>query len=145
MWHNLKTCKILYYSDGRLTAVKKRFDIPYPAQLKVNIIDKNRKLLHGTLPAYSGQIMKAAKRNDRVSINHRTSAFLESYFDILFALNEQTHPGEKRLIPLAKKTCPLLPNRFEENLQALLGHMFTAPEKLSDDLTAILQNLEKIL
>ena len=145
MWHNLNTCKILYDRNGRLAAAKKRFNIPYPARLKENIISRNRKLLHGTLPAYEGQILKAAGRNDLVSINHRVSAFLESYFDILFALNEPTHPGEKRLIPLAKKTCPLLPNRFEENLQALLGHMFTAPEKLSDDLTAILQNLEKIL
>lgn len=145
MWHNLKTCKILYDRDGRLTAVKKRFDIPYPAQLKVNIIDKNRKLLHGTLPAYSGQIMKAAKRNDRVSINHRTSAFLESYFDILFALNEQTHPGEKRLVSLAKEACPVLPEDFEKNLNTLFSHMFTAPEQIYQDLTVILHNLEKIL
>lgn len=145
MWHNLRTCKILYDRDGRLTAAKKRFDIPYPARLKENIIERNRQLLRGTLPAYNGQITKAANRGDTVSLNHRVSAFLESYFDILFALNEQTHPGEKRLISLAKETCPRLPEDFEENLVKLFSHMFTDSRALSEDLTRIVDALEKIL
>ena len=145
MWHNLKTCKILYDRDGRLSAAKERFDIPYPAALKKNIIANNLKLLRGTLPAYDGQIRKAANRNDLVSINHRTAAFLESYFDILFALNEQTHPGEKRLISLARQMCSLLPEHFEENLNRLFCHMFSEPDKLADDLTSIVTALEKIL
>lgn len=145
MWHNLRTCKILYDRDGRLAAAKERFDIPYPTRLKENIIERNRKLLRGTLPAYNGQIIKAANRGDTVSINHRVSAFLESYFDILFALNEQTHPGEKRLISLARETCPRLPEAFEENLDLLFAHMFTDHRALSDDLTRIVDALEKIL
>lgn len=145
MWHNLKTCKILYDKNGRLAAAKTRFLIPYPARLKQNIIERNRKLLHGMLPSYDGQILKAAGRGDLISINHRVSAFLESYFDILFAVNEQTHPGEKRLVPLAKDTCALLPTRFEDNLNTLFSHLFTAPEYIGKDLTVILLELEKIL
>lgn len=145
MWHNLNTCKVLYDRDGRLTAAKKRFHIPYPDPLKANIIDRNLKLLCGTLPAYSGQIIKAARRGDTVSINHRVSAFLESYFDILFALNRQTHPGEKRLIPLVRECCAVLPDHFDENLNLLFSHMFTQPELLSDDLAKIVDELKKIL
>ncbi len=145
MWHNLITCKILYDSNGRLTAARERFSVPYPPKLKAAIMERNRKLLHGTLPAYDSQIRKAAARGDMVSVNHRVSAFLESYFDVLFARNDQTHPGEKRLISLAKETCPLLPRDFEENLNALFSHLFTAPEQIADDLTVILQNLEMIL
>lgn len=145
MWHNLNTCRILYDRDGRLAAVKQRFHVPYPAGLKENIISRNRKLLHGTLPAYFGQITKAAGRFDLVSVNHRTAAFLESYFDIVFALNEQTHPGEKRLIALAKESCRILPADFEDNLNTLFHHMFTAPELLQNDLTRIMDELEKIL
>ena len=145
MWHNLRTCKILWDKGGRLTAAQKRFDVPYPTALKANIIENNRKLLHGILPSYDGQIRKAAGRQDLVSINHRVSAFLESYFDILFALNEQTHPGEKRLISLARQMCPILPKHFEENLNSLFSHMFTDEAALSDDLTAIVMELEKIL
>lgn len=145
MWHNLRTCKILYDRDGRLAAAKKRFDIPYPAGLKNSIIENNMKLLRGTLPAYDGQIRKAAGREDLVSVNHRVSAFLESYFDILFALNEKTHPGEKRLVSLAKESCPLLPERFEENLHGLFSCMFTDPDALNGNVTRIVDELEKIL
>lgn len=145
MWHNLNTCKILFDRYGRLAAAKERFNIPYPQQLKQNIIHRNRKLLQGTLPAYSGQIKKAVSRTDLVSINHRVAAFLESYFDILFALNERTHPGEKRLMTLAAETCTLLPDGFEENLNSLFSHLFSQPKLVHQDLTVILQNLEKIL
>lgn len=145
MWHNLRTCKILYDASGRLSAAKNRFDIPYPSKLKENIIDQGWKLLHSAMPAYGLQIKKAAKRSDLVSVNHRVAAFLESYFDVLFARNEQTHPGEKRLIQLCKESCAVLPENFEENLLSLFSHMFSAPEKISEDLDRILKELAKIL
>lgn len=145
MWHNLLTCKILVDKEGRLAAAKERFDVPYPALLKNNIIQRNLKLLRGTLPAYDGQIRKAASRDDRVSVCHRTAAFMESYFDILWALNEKTHPGEKRLMSLCRQQCALLPDRFEENLDTLYAHLFTQPDTIAQDLQAIIDELTKIL
>ena len=145
MWHNLRTCKILYDETSRLADVKNRFNVPYPQELKQSIIQRNHKLLTGTLPAYDHQIRKAAGRNDRVSVNHRITAFLESYFDLLFALNEQTHPGEKRLMMLCRENCDILPEYFEENLTALLTHAQTEPERISEDLTRIIDALTKIL
>ena len=121
MWHNLKTCKILYDRDGRLAAAKRRFDVPYPQALKAAIVVRNMRLLSDSLPAYDAQIAKAAGRGDLVSVNHRTAAFLEAYFDVLFALNEQTHPGEKRLVQLCLERCTLLPADFEENIRALFA------------------------
>ena len=145
MWHNLITCKILWDKEGRLQAAKTRFCVPYPQALKENIIHTNRRLLHTSMPAYRDQIRKAVGRGDLVSINHRTAAFMESYFDILFALNEQTHPGEKRLIPLCKARCAKLPARFEENLSALYRHLFTDPQAACDILDDIIEELEKVL
>lgn len=145
MWHNLRTCRIIYDEAGRLTAAQKRFDVPYPAQLKKNIINRNRQLLSGMLPSYDGQILKAAGRGDQVSICHRTAAFMESYFDIIWALNEQTHPGEKRLVSLCKAHCSLLPADFEGNLEKLYSHLFAAPEKIGGDLAGIVAELGKIL
>ena len=145
MWHNLRTCKIIYDENGRLAETKKRFDVPYPAQLKQNIISRNWKLLSGMLPSYDGQIRKAAGRDDKVSICHRTAAFMESYFDILWALNEQTHPGEKRLVNLCKAHCKLLPEDFEANLNTLYAHLFTEPKLIPHDLTRIVEELGKIL
>ena len=64
----------------------------------------------------NNQIAKALMRNDLVSINHRLAAFLASYFDILFAINEIPHPGEKKLIDIVENQCNIKPENFKENL-----------------------------
>lgn len=144
MWHNLRTCKIIYDREGRLEATKKRFDVPYPKQLKTNIIERNMKLLHSSLPAYETQIKKAVEREDYVSMNHRVAAFMESYFDIIFAVNEMTHPGEKRLVQLCLNNCEVLPNQFEENIKQLYADLFTNCDMVSQDIAKIVTELEKI-
>ena len=103
------------------------------------------KLLSDAMPAYSTQIKKAINRNDLVSIGHRTSAFMESYFDIIWAMNEMTHPGEKRLISLCKQKCSILPENFEENIARLYSHLFTDTEKVNDDIKEIIDELKKVL
>ena len=145
MWHNIKTCKIVFDRNGRLVQVQKRFDVPYPEELRQNIIARNMNLLHGTMPAYDGQIAKAVKRNDKVSITHRTAAFLESYFDVLFAYNRLTHPGEKRLVALCKCDCKVLPRDFEDNLNELFSVMFSDPYKIESVLMSIVGNLKDML
>ena len=145
MWHNLRTCKIIYDRNGHLGSAKKRFDVPYPPQLKENIIHQNLRLLHDNLPSYDGQILKAVKRQDEVSICHRTAAFMESYFDIIWALNEMTHPGEKRLVSLCVENCKILPANFQENIHNLYRDLFTFPEKTQENLAKLVDELIKIL
>lgn len=145
MWHNLRTCRILYDRDGRLQTVKDRFSIPYPQQLKENIISKNMQLLSDAMPAYRLQIAKAVERRDLVSIGHRTAAFMESYFDIIWAMNELTHPGEKRLVSLCKKQCSVLPADFEENIERLYADLFTNPDAVGEDIFRIIRELKKVL
>lgn len=145
MWHNLITCKIICDKSGRLQKVKDRFAVSYPEQLRQNIIDKNMKLLSSMLPSYDGQIKKAVNRGDLISINHRTSAFFESYFDILFALNRLTHPGEKRLVELCKKNCEVLPDNFEENIHKLFNDLFTNSGEVHNDLKIIVEEIKKIV
>lgn len=48
-----------------------------------------------------------------VSVNHRMAAFVASYFDIVFAINRLPHPGEKRLIQIAKRDCTVIPYNME--------------------------------
>lgn len=124
MWHNLITSKIVFDKDGSLKALQDKYRIPYPKTLKENIISNNLKLLNGMLPSFDMQIQKAEKRGDLVSVNHRVAEFLASYFDIIFALNEMTHPGEKRMQSICAKECNILPRNFEENLNRLFDGMF---------------------
>lgn len=144
MWHNLLTCRILYDQNGRLTRTKERFQVPYPPQLRQNILAHSWRLLHASMPAYDGQLLKAARRGDLVSVNHRAAAFLEAYFDYLFALNGRTHPGEKRLIQICRERCGILPARFEENLEGLFQDLFGAPDQVGGRISAILSELERL-
>ena len=145
MWHNLITSQIVLDKNGKLSGLQAKYQIKYPEKLKKNIISNNLKLLSGTLPAYDMQIKKAESRGDLVSVNHRVTEFLASYFDIIFALNEMTHPGEKRMQSICSTECKILPDRFNENLSRLFAGMFR--ENISpviDDIVVELQKLVKM-
>lgn len=124
LWHNLITSKIVVDKNGLLKAMQDKYNIPYPQKLKANIVKNNLTLLNGILPSFDMQIKKSVKRGDLVSVNHRVTEFLASYFDIIFALNEMTHPGEKRMQSIASAECKVLPNNFDENLNRLFALMF---------------------
>ena len=147
MWHNLLNCRILYDETGRLAAAKERYAIPYPEALKAAIVERQLKLLDSAMPAYPVQIRKAVKRGDLVSVNHRTAEFLASYFDLIFAINGKTHPGETRLTELCLAECSFLPEHFEENLESLFRHMYAAGEeqlKCLDAVEAIVEEVKKL-
>lgn len=144
MWHNLLHSRILYDTDDKFRKMQERFDIPYPDKLKDNIISKNMRLLTGNLPSYDMQIKKALKRGDMVSVNHRTAAFMESYFDIIFALNKLTHPGEKRMVQYAIQDAEILPEDFEKNIEDLFTNMYTDSNAFVETLEKIIDSLKKI-
>lgn len=146
MWHNLINCKILYDKNGMLEAAKKKFNIPYPKQLKKAIIKKQMQLIDSAMPAYKVQIAKAVKRGDLVSVNHRVTEFLASYFDLLFALNEKTHIGEKRLIEWCKINYTILPKDFEKNINDLFHHMYCGNQTIiMNDVNKIIEYIKKIV
>lgn len=143
MWHNLVTCKIIYDREEGLARVQKRFDVPYPQKLRENIIARNMKLLSTALPSYDKQIHKANSRFDLVSINHRVTEFLASYFDVIFALNNMTHPGEKRMVSICKEKCSLLPKDFEKNISELFCNMYNG--SVDEYISKIVHELSKII
>lgn len=145
MWHNLLHSRILYDKSGKLTTMQSQYNVPYPDKLRENIIQQNMRLLSGNLPSYDLQIKKALARKDWVSVNHRTAAFLESYFDIIFALNKLTHPGEKRMVQYAKEQAKILPVNFEENLNCLFQNLFAESDIVLRTLAAITSAVENIV
>lgn len=126
-------------------ALQKRFDVPYPEQLRQNILRRNLRLITGNLPSYDAQLCKAVSRGDKPSIYHRMAAFLESYFDILFALNHMTHPGEKRMLTILKSQVDILPNNFEETLNNAFANMFTNPDRFLNAMDGMVQSLMEVV
>ena len=124
--HNIKTAQVLVDKNGRFTQLKQLLESEYPEALQKAIITNNHPLLRSKLTAsFFDQIEHAVQRKDSISLIHRTSALLESYFDILFALNKQTHPGEKRQEAWVHATCSLIPCCFDEDIKELaqsIGH-----------------------
>ena len=99
------------------------------------------------MPAFSRQIKKALKRQDLLSINHRSSEFFASYFDALFALNEQLHPGEKHMLQYAKENCSRLPQDFEANVQDYFQNLYQ-PDHQQEAVLALdslLDNLKHLI
>jgi len=142
MWNNLITSKIVLDKSGKLNALQEKYRIPYPKRLKENIISNNLKLLSGMLPSFDMQIKKAENRGDLVSVNHRVTEFLASYFDIIFAVNEMPHPGEKRMQSICSKECSILPNDFDANLNRLFEGMFK--KNISSVIRDMVDEIKKI-
>ena len=141
--YTLKNFNIKYDSENWLKNLQTKLNINYPKQLQENIIKRNLMLLKDKpFASYYEQIYKAVLRNDENSINHRISAFMASYFDIIFAKNELFHPGEKRLVQYAKNNCKYLPENFEEKISKLFNE--SNEEKLNI-LNEMVENLRLIL
>ena len=121
--YNIKNSKILYESNDSFRNFQKELNKDYPKKLKDNIIEKNYNVMYAKKSAsFYEQLENAIKRNDIVSINHRTTAILASYFDILFAINEELHVGEKKLISYAKKLCSKLPDNFDKDIEDIINN-----------------------
>lgn len=134
--YTIKNCEILFEKDNWLAKLKEDISKPYPLTLKENIIKRNLMLIQDKpFSSYYEQVKKALKRGDLNSVNHRISALMASYFDIIFAKNELLHPGEKRLVKYAVKNCRILPQDFEKNIEKLY----------SEPIENTLQNLDNII
>ena len=68
---------------------------------------------------------------------------LASYFDIVFAVNAQPHPGEKRLIELARALCLNLPSGMAEQVTAFLSAL--PNNRVTERANAILEGLDELL
>lgn len=143
-WHSLLTGRIAYDKGGRLAQAKQKYMVRYPQPLKQNIISYNMQLIKYGTDTYLEQITRAMKRGDLISINREIHKFLASYFDVIFAVNEKLHPGEKRLLDICGKECRVLPDNFERNIKALLLNMCKDPTAISYVNTMLLE-LEKVL
>jgi hypothetical protein len=119
-WYTILHSQPVYDRDGWFARLKRHSNQSYPEPLRHAIVRLNYPVLRQIGSSHRHQIALAVLRRDRISVNHRITALLASYFDILFAVNRTPNPGEKRLIAQARRLCPALPDRMEEQVDALL-------------------------
>lgn len=143
--HTVKQSRIFSDVRGWLAGLQSLCRQEYPEALRRNIIAFNHPILRRVIPSYANQLEKAVRRGDLISINHRLAGLLASYFDVIFALNRQLHPGEKRLMELALARCEKLPRDMASDIVNLLRLSAAGETHLLEQLTEFLNNLDQLL
>jgi predicted nucleotidyltransferase len=146
-WHNVLTSTPLWEKQEWFTRLQAWARQPYPAALKYAIIAKNHPVLRQTRSSLLHQLESAVLRHDLVSRNHRVTALLASYFDIIFALNEVPHPGEKRLVEWVLASCSHVPRDMEPQIMAVLSARASSEsdQSILHHVQTLLDGLDKVL
>lgn len=144
-WANFMNSIILYDKNGDLNKLQKKYKVSYPHELKQNIIKKNYPLLKLQMPSYYYQIEKALKRDDFISVNHRVAALLASYFDIIFAVNEMGHPGEKKILKIIKDNNLKVPLNMNINVNNILKYSASNDLDILLEIDLLIDKLDTLL
>lgn len=143
-WYNVLHSQVLF-DRGWFTALQGQSQCAYPEPLARAIIQKNYPLLRRSQSSYLHQVELAVARRDPVSVQHRVTALLASYFDVLFALNRQPHPGEKRLLAHAEALCPRRPVALSEEVNALLTSLPKMDASIPEAIHRLVDGLDVVL
>jgi predicted nucleotidyltransferase len=119
-WYTVQRSQPLFDREGWFARLKQSAAQPYPEPLRRSILRLNYPVLRKIGSSYRHQLELAILRRDRISIGHRITALLASYFDVIFAVNRVPNPGEKRLLALAGRLCPSLPLDMDVQVNDLL-------------------------
>jgi hypothetical protein len=135
-WFNVLNSEPLWDRGRWFQQLRERVNIPYPEQLRRAIVAKNWPILRRNQSSYRRQIELALERDDAVSVHHRVTAMLASFFDVWFALQREPHPGEKRLLSR-------LPGEWQALVRGVLeargGEVLSQIDRLLDRLDATLR------
>jgi hypothetical protein len=149
LWHNVHTSRALIDPEGWYDKLQVRASCAYPERLRARIVARNYRVLRDMRSSYAVQLERAAARGDRANLIDRASAFLASYFDIVFALNRVAHPGEKRQLAYAERNCPRLPPelraRLDELVSAIAAPWAEQPGRTRAAIDALVDGLDQVL
>lgn len=119
---NLLTSKIIFDRNNEYQALQDKYRFKDKTLIYQTVIKQNIPLLYGTQPNLYDQILKAVKRGDYVSINHRFTEYFSLFFDTLYAMNQVNHPGEKRMLEFALRL-PKKPVNLKARIDFMLNHL----------------------
>jgi len=134
-WYNVNHSEVLFDPRGWYRQLQNRARVPYPEGLRRAVVMKNWPILRRNHSSYRRQIELALSRGDAVSVQHRVTALLASFFDVWFAVERQPHPGEKRLLSH-------LPKPWASHVRALID---TQPKMLLTQIDSLLDQLDERL
>jgi hypothetical protein len=144
-WHTVSNSKNLFDRQGWFSQLQNKCLQSYPNKLRNAIIAKNYPVLRNVIPSYYNQLKKAIERDDFISVNHRIAALLASYFDVLFAINYLTNPGEKKILNYALERCTKVPNDLSSQIKDVLQTSIASIDMLLAKLDILLDSLDEIL
>jgi len=144
-WYNVLHSEILFDRSEWFAGLQERARQPYPEELRAAIIAKNLPILRRNMSSYIHQMDLAIQRSDLISLNHRTTALLASYFDVLFAVNRQPHPGEKRLVKFAEQLCGKRPADFAVRIEELLASLPLMDASVIEKAERVVEGLEEVV
>jgi hypothetical protein len=140
-WYNVLHSEALVDRESWYQSLQEKARAPYPEGLRRAIVAKNWPILRRNQSSYRHQIESALRRGDAVSVHHRVTALLASFFDIWFALERTPHPGEKRLLSYLPEDWSC---RVTDLLNAPSASLLAAIDGLLDPLDERLR-LEKLI
>lgn len=141
---NIIKSKVIFDKNGRYKLLQQNCKKLLNNDIYDKIVHSNFPIIMDRMPSLYFQVEKAIIRNDILSMNHRSSAYFDLYFDIVFAVNKVTHPGEKRMLDFAL-TLPLQPKNMEMDIIEYFDVLFTRPKDAITILYTISINLYDLL
>ena len=144
-WYNVLFSRVLSDRSGWFHRLQQTVHQPYPEQLRRAIIAKNYPILGQNISSYIHQLERAVTHDDLVSVNHRVTALLASYFDILFAANRLPHPGEKRLVEIATQHCTKIPDGMSRQVKELIRAIPQGGRHVIEQAGALIDGLDHLL
>jgi predicted nucleotidyltransferase len=101
--------QVFHDATGEVTALRARLQATYPEPTRTRLLRTHPQLLR----YYLEQMRIAQRRDDLLFVQHMRYNIQMIFFNLLFALNRQYHPGGKRLLTHAQR-CAAQPADFTE-------------------------------
>lgn len=144
--HELARSTPIYDRAGWFAALRdnRLHGYGYPSPLKFAILHKNYPLLNTGKNSWLNKAKASFCKGDTLAVFKHCSNFLASYLDILFALNEVYHPGEKELMRHAL----MLPNRPTDLHQLVRSFLTSQHSDIHTILSAagdLIESLEPLI
>jgi predicted nucleotidyltransferase len=97
--------QVFHDATGEVTALHRRLQAKYPEPTRTRLLGAHPKLLR-----YFLELLRVSQRRDDLLYVQQLRYIIQAvYFDLLFALNRQYHPGGKRLLAHAQR-CVVQPS-----------------------------------